>query len=504
MLTYNQEIVIIKTGKKQEEKNFLGYEFSERRGREGLKWLPNGTKLYSESNLLDEKKANYYIYNAFNGKKVNIDDSLKKNISYVCMSNLFEYGTNEFDKRVNLSKKINKVINMKYKSEKLERIVISIESGSRPKGGVSNISEGVISLGGEHIGNNGELAINNNIKYVPRTFYENANRGKVSPNDILICKDGALTGKVCIVPSDMPFTEAMINEHVFIIRANTNIIIQKYLYMFLLSDIGQTLLKNNITGQAQGGLNSTNLKNIKIPIPPLSVQQKIVSEIEEIEKSYDKAISIIQSYKDKIENIFNENGSMSNSTKEKLRMLVKTNPSKTELNAYDKNMLVSFVEMSSVSNNGYIVNRVDKKLSDVRNGSYTYFIENDIIIAKITPCMENGKCAIANGLTNGIGMGSSEFHVLRCSDKISNKYLFTYLNRNVIRKEAEKNMTGASGHRRVPITFYENLEIPMLSMDKQKEIVTEIENYEKIILDTQIEINKLNAEKKNILEKYLK
>ena len=505
MLTYNQEIVIIKTGKKQEEKNFLGYEFSERRGHEGLKWLPNGTKLYSESNLLDEKKANYYIYNAFNGKKVNIDESLKKNISYVCMSNLFEYGTSEFDKRVNLSKKVNKVINMKYKSEKLEKIVISIESGSRPKGGVSNISEGIISLGGEHIGNNGELAINNNnIKYVPRTFYENANRGKVSANDILICKDGALTGKVCIVPSDMPFTEAMINEHVFIIRANTNIIMQKYLYMFLLSDIGQTLLKNNITGQAQGGLNSTNLKNIKIPIPPLSVQQKIVSEIEEIEKSYDKANSSIQLYKDKIENIFNENESISHSTKEKLRMLVKTNPSKTELNAYDKNILVSFVEMSSVSNNGYIINRVDRKLSDVRNGSYTYFIENDIIIAKITPCMENGKCAIANGLTNGIGMGSSEFHVLRCSDKINNKYLFTYLNRNVIRKEAEKNMTGASGHRRVPITFYENLEIPMLSMDKQKEIVTEIENYEKIILDTQIEINKLNAEKKNIIEKYLK
>jgi len=185
-------------------------------------------------------------------------------------------------------------------------------------------------------------------------------------------------------------------------------------------------------------------------------------------------------------------------------MLVKTNPSKTELNAYDKEMLISFVEMSSVSNDGYIINRVDKKLSDVRNGSYTYFIENDIIIAKITPCMENGKCAIASGLTNGIGMGSSEFHVLRCNDKINNKYLFTYLNRNFIRKEAEKNMTGASGHRRVPITFYENLEIPMLSMDKQEEIVAEIENYEKIILGAQNEINKLNNEKKNILKEYLK
>ena len=132
------------------------------------------------------------------------------------------------------------------------------------------------------------------------------------------------------------------------------------------------------------------------------------------------------------------------------------------------------------------------------------FMENDIILAKITPCMENGKCGIASGLTNGIGMGSSEFHILRCSDKINNKYLFTYLNRNTIRKEAEQNMTGASGHRRVPITFYENLDIPLPTMNKQKEIVAEIESYEKIILDTQIQINTLKNEKRNILEKYLK
>ena len=503
ILTYSQEIAIIKTGKKQEEKNFLGYEFSERRGHEGLKWLPNGTKLYNENILLDEKRANYYIYNTFKGNKVNIDESLEKNVSYIRMSSLFEYGTKEFEKRVNLSKKAKKIVNTKYKTEKLEKIVTTIESGNRPKGGVSNISEGVLSIGGEHIGNNGELSINNNIKYVPRIFFENANKGKISANDILICKDGALTGKVCIVPNKIPFTEAMINEHVFIIRADTNIVMQKYLYIFLLSDIGQRLLKSNITGQAQGGLNSTNLKNIKIPIPPLSVQQEIVLKFKEIENIYNEEKASIQLYKNKIENIFNGNKSISDSIKEKLRMIVKTNPSKTELNSYNKNMLVSFIEMASISNDGYIANRVDRQLSDVRNGSYTYFMENDIIIAKITPCMENGKCAIANGLTNGIGMGSSEFHVLRCSDKINNKYLFTYLNRDVIRKEAEQNMTGASGHRRVPITFYEDLDIPLPAMEKQIEIVEEIERYEQKIFDAKNNILKLENEKKNILEKYL-
>ena len=503
LLTYKQETVVIKTGKKQEEKNFLGYEFSERRGHEGLKWLPSGTKLYNESNLLDKTKANYYIYNAFNGNKVTVDKNLDKNITYVRMSNLFEYDTSKFDKRVNLSKRFKEVVNTKYKTEKLENVVSTIESGSRPKGGVANITEGIISFGGEHIGNHGELLIENNIKYVPKIFYEKANKGKISAHDILICKDGALTGKVCIIPDDIPFSEAMVNEHIFIIRANPNIIMQKYLFIFLFSSIGQKLLKSNITGQAQGGLNSTNLKNIKIPIPPLTVQRKIVTEIEEVETLYNTAIMSITNYKDKIENIFNENMIISNAPKKKIRTLVNTNPSKAELNSYNKNVLVSFIEMANISNDGYIINKVDRKLSDVRNGSYTYFIENDILLAKITPCMENGKCAIAKGLTNSIGMGSSEFHVLRCSEKINNKYLFTYLNRNAIRKEAEQNMTGASGHRRVPITFYENLDIPLPSMDEQIEIVAEIERYEKNIFDAKNKMLKLETEKKDILNKYL-
>ena len=94
----------------------------------------------------------------------------------------------------------------------------------------------------------------------------------------------------------------------------------------------------------------------------------------------------------------------------------------------------------------------------MREASYTYFKENDIIIAKITPCMENGKCAFATDLTNGLAMGSSEFHVIRANEEVVlGKYIFALINRESVRKEAEKNMTGSSGHRRVPASFYENL-----------------------------------------------
>lgn len=135
---------------------------------------------------------------------------------------------------------------------------------------------------------------------------------------------------------------------------------------------------------------------------------------------------------------------------EKLSKIVNVNPSASEIKNLSDDTMVSFVEMASVSENGYIETKVDKTLGEVRSGSYTYFANDDIIIAKITPCMENGKCALASDLTNGIGYGSSEFHVFRCSDKIDKGYLFALLNREDVRYCAQKSMTGKSGHRRVP------------------------------------------------------
>ena len=167
----------------------------------------------------------------------------------------------------------------------------------------------------------------------------------------------------------------------------------------------------------------------------------------------------------------------------KLEKYVEINPSKTDISTIADNMEVSFIEMSSVSNEGYIETMTNKPLKDVRKGGYTYFAENDLIFAKITPCMENGKCGIARNLTNGIGFGSSEFHVFRCSESINNKYLFLILNSTIVRNGAIANMTGSSGHRRVPEIFYRNLQIPLPPMEVQMRIVEES--------------NKIDAEYKN-------
>lgn len=169
---------------------------------------------------------------------------------------------------------------------------------------------------------------------------------------------------------------------------------------------------------------------------------------------------------------------------------------------------VSFIEMASLGL-GRIENKVNKSYSEVSKGSYTYFSNEDILIAKITPCMENGKCAIASGLINGIGFGSSEYHVLRCKGELNTGYLFAFLNRDVIRSVAAENMTGASGHRRVPIEFYQNLTIPLPPHDIQAQIVSEceaidkeFENSKKTIEESKAKIeeimNNVEGEKKRL------
>ena len=176
------------------------------------------------------------------------------------------------------------------------------------------------------------------------------------------------------------------------------------------------------------------------------------------------------------------------------------NPSKEALRAITDGTAVSFIDMAAVSDHGFITTSQDRPIEEVRRGSFTYFADNDIIIAKITPCMENGKCALAKGLTNGIALGSSEFHVIRAdAKKAIAGYLFNYLNRECIRLVAADNMTGSSGHRRVPENFYATLPIPLPELKVQRSIVTECEAVDKETEAAQASIAAARAEIERIV-----
>jgi type I restriction enzyme S subunit len=160
----------------------------------------------------------------------------------------------------------------------LERILSSLESGSRPKGGVRGILEGIPSIGGEHLNDNGGFRFDK-IKFVAEEFFEKMSQGIIKVNDILVVKDGATTGKVSIVKTDFPYDRAAVNEHVFLCRPYSELS-SDYIFYFLFSEIGQKRILNNFRGSAQGGINKSFAPNTMIPLPPLPEQHRIVLAIE--------------------------------------------------------------------------------------------------------------------------------------------------------------------------------------------------------------------------------
>lgn len=137
---------------------------------------------------------------------------------------------------------------------------------------------------------------------------------------------------------------------------------------------------------------------------------------------------------------------------------------------------VSFIPMEAVSDGAtgeYTL--MDRPLSEVRKG-YTPFISGDILWAKITPCMQNGKSCIVDNLTNGVGFGSTEFHVLRVRDpRISNRFVFEFVSQDALRRLATCAFTGSAGQQRVPGTFLQDLPFPELSETRQIELVEEMD-----------------------------
>lgn len=134
-------------------------------------------------------------------------------------------------------------------------------------------------------------------------------------------------------------------------------------------------------------------------------------------------------------------------------------------------MLVSFVPMAAVDERiGAITAHDDRPLSKVSKG-FTAFQNGDVLFAKITPCMENGKAALACGLTNGIGRGSTEFHVIRPGSRILGEYIYHFVRQPLFREQAKRHFTGTAGQQRVPKSFLENALIPLPSLEEQRRIV---------------------------------
>ncbi|MBX0324792.1 restriction endonuclease subunit S [Halomicroarcula sp. F13] len=176
----------------------------------------------------------------------------------------------------------------------------------------------------------------------------------------------------------------------------------------------------------------------------------------------------------------------------RLKFCAKINPSKNEVEDLDPETEVTFLPMEDVSEQGEINHGETELLEDVIDG-YTYFREGDVLVAKITPCFENGKGALAKNIKNNIGFGTTEFVVLRPDDELNNEFLYYVTASNLFRKVGEGQMKGAAGQKRVPDEFFQNFPQPLPPKEEQLAIVNFLNKEEN-------RINKLIREKKRLID----
>ncbi len=278
ILAYPQKLVVVKTGEKEAEKQFLGYEFSNRRGSEGIHAIQRGksidecTKLFDINAFENPKKASTYIYKAFEDEDIEIDDELKENISQINLVDMITFDRVDFEKVINTKAKKQTRIESKWDCKSIKQIA-DIEYGTRivKKNSIGN-DYPVYGGGGETFRTN---TYNRSSCYVISRF-------GMSPNCVRFVKD-----------------KFFLNDSGLTIKTLDNkSVLQDYLNQYLY--LNQNLVYNCGRGVAQKNIDMEIFGGLKIPLPPTDIQQKIVDEIEEIEKCNNSYESIIQQCKNKI------------------------------------------------------------------------------------------------------------------------------------------------------------------------------------------------------------
>ena len=299
LLTYSQKIALIKSGEKQIERKFLGYEFSERRGHEGIKFYPSGTKLYDDNDKLNPQKANSYIYHAFLGNvDLDVDKDLTEHLSYAKMSELIDYNINGWDKKVNLRKSNLSNLNSRYPLKTLGEIC-EVKIGGTPSRNIPAYFNGnhkwvsVSELNGKMIVDTKEKITDEAIK--------NSNV-KLIPKGTTLLSFKLSIGKVAFTGVELYTNEAI----AALIPFDKNIVVDSYLFHLFSAKL---INLNDIKGDNAFGksLNSDLLKNfVKIPIPPVDVQVKIVDEFEKLAEKIESVKMSIANLQEGTKNKFDK------------------------------------------------------------------------------------------------------------------------------------------------------------------------------------------------------
>ena len=329
-----------------------------------------------------------------------------------------------------------------------------------------------IILPADNITLEGDLKVQKEI-YVDDTVTLSDDK-RLQKNDIFICMSSGSKehiGKVAFIDQD---TKYYAGGFMGIIRVNMQRCLPKFLYYYLNYSMKFREEIKLLTQGANINNISSTINSIEIPLPPIDVQERIITELDGYQQVVNGARSVLSNYRPKL--------SCSTATYKTLDEIATFRPSKDEIKALPGDTDVSFVPMASLNTFDASFEAVEtRKLTDVSSG-FTYFRNNDILLAKITPCFENGKAGIAHNLKNGIGFGSTEYIVIRADESVVYpEWIFYYINTREFIDGGKPFMTGTAGQQRIDINYVKQYQIPVPSLEEQKMLLDEIHREQALI-----------------------
>ncbi|HET8859288.1 restriction endonuclease subunit S [Marivirga sp.] len=483
ILSYPQKLVLVKTGEKNEEKRFLGYEFSNRRGSEGIhpiqrsKSIDECTQLYDADSFTNPEKASTYIYKAFNGEfDLDLPENLQQNVSYYNLVDMFTFDRVDFEKNISLSAKKKVKFDDVWNTSNL---VFLSEVAEIQKG--KTITEA--------------KAIKGNIPVIaggqtPAYFHNESNR---DGNIITVSASGAYAGFINYF--ERPIFASDCNT----IKSRDEKIISTKLIFHFLKSIQKEVYKLQ-RGQAQPHVYADDLSKVKIPLPPIDIQKKIVSEIESMEKQEQKAVEEIEKLRKSVGNTINN----SKATLTKLEDITTKIGSGATPKGGEGSYQSSGISLIR-SQNIYDYGMIEKGLAFISEEQARKLdnvtVEKNDILFNITGASIARCCIVEDKYLPA--RVNQHVSIIRTNEKALPIYVHAILVSPEYKEKLLEIGNGATSRQAITKLQLEEFKIPLPTIENQKKIVAAIEKIEAKTTELEKQIADIPKQKEKILKKYL-
>lgn len=500
ILVYKQKVVLVKSGEKDAEKRFLGYEFSNRRGSEGIHPIQRGKSIEDCTQLFDAEifdnpeKASTYIYKAFSGDyDFPIDEAMKNNVSRHDLVDMMTFDRVDFEKNISLS--VKKKVKIESKWE-----IVDIANIAKVKNGFAFKSDEYVNDGFKiiRIKNVKNGFIEDNEPVFISLNRENEFKDYILKNDDILISMTGNPGRVAKIKDiNLP---ALLNQRVGKFEITNKNLLKEYFYHFINTEYFEKSVVGLAKGLAQLNVSSSEIESIKIPLPPIDIQQKIVSEIEVLEEKEKKAKEEVEKQKENIKNIISKVSgdltSLSNITS-------KIGSGATPLGGEGsyKQSGISLIRSQNVYDNefyekglAFIDDEQAEKLKGVT-------VEKNDILFNITGASICRCCIVPEKYLPA--RVNQHVSIIRVTELALPKYVQTILVSEIYKNQLLEIGDGATSREAITKQQLEDFKIPLPPLSEQQKIVSEIEKIEAKINALETEIAEIPKLKEAVLKKYL-